>query len=478
MSKEVTNGKLIIYTDGGCINNGDSLKALSGYGVHMVAGTYSGKHKQILGKYVLSEMGYELKTRHSNQNTPSPLLELKYCADVYGNNVLSNTNNQAELEAVIYACKYIDTVLEKVRNEDINIKEVLFLSDSTYTLGFMKKILDNQFDIDKYTTNIEFLERLDSSLTELSGTLKITYGKVPAHEDDLGNNQADLLATIGININDKTENKTKFLIVKDNYWKNPVIDNDLFFFTQLFNFYPDDSVKNKTYYGLNYKAKDDLGKKMSNVTYTILKLDSHNDIVNGILNIMRDRLGNNHFPYVIYINELINKNLLRNYLRYGKDYLVIQVTNCISIKTVKKTEVARVLQSTGLSNVIMDKALLLENNLLNYINNQGIDNVEYIDITDKVFIINEKEKLVLNPDILNDKYIIKYKHNKNLLKIRPKLDLPNRNILKRMDVRNPKVILAITDHRTVYEYNTILSLDGKDTVYTSNIYANKVIKKL
>jgi len=494
----VVKGKIVIYCDGGARPN----PGKTGYGVHMYMAIEHKKPVAILSKYAVTNNGYinkvniktdnlinnELRLLHlfpedNNENKMIIPMMLNKVVELYGHRDNSFTNNTAELDAIIMA---LDK-LSLLESDDIECSELTILTDSTYVLGFIKKILTDRLDLLDVNVNLEHLEELRELINVVGKAYKINIGKVPAHEDNLGNNKADMLATLGVmlNRNNKTDTVIQHVMVdtKD-YWKVPNLNLDKLFFKQVFNFYPDTSLTDNVIYGINYKDPSDIGKKITNITYTVCKLNEQPTILFDIIKIIRSKLDNTFYPYLIFLDILTNKNLLRDYLRYGKDFLIVSGDEFTVIKTITGLVLAKVMYPAGLSSIVMDKCLQLDTVLREYQTDKLMPNVETFDITDLIYTKNSKSKVIIKPDIINDKYIVKvpYRHkNPNIraltIRVRTKLDLPNRNTMKRFETLNPKVILMVTVYDKLVEYKTLVILNNEDYILSSNIYSNKIILK-
>ena len=486
---------LIIYTDGGAVPN----PGPSGSGIHMVIAYEDVKPVSILGKYNITNLGYILKTNMKTEplinqelklinpfpsdadyNKTIKQLKIGPILDICYSNPKSTTNNQAELDAVIFALKNID----KIINIDYNITNITILSDSTYVLGILKKILLNILDLKEVNANVEYVSELKDILLTLNKDYKITIGKVKAHDVNIGNIKADMLATMAINKRKKVNNNVDVIVeyfkLEKDYWKEPSINMDIFYFKQLFNFYPT-TIGKKIYYGLNYKKESDMGKKITDVTYTIIKVKEPNELIDNILNIIKDALGTTYYPFIVILDKLTNKSLLRDYLLYGKDFLTVKRKPYISIETASGIEIAKVLDPPGLSAIVIEKIRKLEKTVDNFIINNLSEIDEIFDITDLIYDVNDK-KTTIKSDFINDKFKIKFKYeNKNFravtIKLRPGLDLPSRNILKRYEKLNPKVYLIVTVTNYVLDYKTIITLNDNIIIYSNNIYSNKIIMK-
>ena len=490
-------GKIIAYCDGGANPN----PGLAGFGVHASVVYYEGKSVAVSGKYAVTSLGYQLKTeigsdiakRHviketrliptdNNEMIPMVMGEV---FDFYGCTEWSNTNNQAELDGAITALEKIPIIVESL--PDTEIKDVLLLLDSTYTLLFLKKMIVNKFNLKEVDKNKGHVARLEKAYLAIKDDYKISVGKVLAHDTNLGNNQADMLATMGVfkrtSQNGNHTDVTEIIHTKDKYWNDSKFDTDLLYTKQLFSFTP---VKNSTpglYFGINYKDLTDMGKKISNVTYSILKLPEPDTMVTKIASMIKEKLNTGYFPYVLNLNIITNKKVLRDFLRYGSDFVRASKKRDYNIKTATGLVIAQVLEQPALSTVVMHRFSELHRFTDSIVEGKDLYNTKTIDITDYIYEVNSKNKNIIKPEFVNDKYVIKvpYKHSEDFraitIRVRPNLDLPSRNKLKRLESKKPNVKLVLTWENDIMEYSLLLKLEDGTIIYSSNVYANKLILK-
>lgn len=489
--------KLIIYTDGSTRGN----PGPSGSGIHSVLAIDDGKVIGVAGKYNITSHGYILRTSLKSDklikeelkalNTfPSDYEENKNIrplrmgpvTDIVYSNHMSRTNNQAELDAVSFALENITSLIP----DGYEVTDVLVVSDSTYVLGAMKKVMLDILDLSSVEKNIEYITRLKEAIEDIGVKFSLSVGKIKAHDGiGIGNEKADALANMGSikrSSYKPLEDIVEIIKVDKDYWKDPVFNTDLWYFKQVFNFYPDTSVQNRTYFGLNYKKNSDMGKKISGVTYTILKLNESNHIIDMLLNIMRDTLGSTYYPYILLIDNIVNKNVLRDLLRYGKDFLYVKMGAVVTIKTMSGVDVAQVMTPAGMSIAVMDKVGKLDIELDDYLDGKISDKSNVFDITDLIYTVDSKGNNIIKKEILNDKFVLKFKYEHPeyravTIRLRPKLDMPIRNKLKRYEKLHPTVTLLVTHIGHIIEYKTIIKLDTGDVIYSNNVYANKMVMK-
>ena len=469
--KEITTA--FIYCDGSA---GPTNPGPTGYGVHIAIASNMVKPKNVIGKYKLTPKGYITMVEYKAMEDKT-LLGFKNGIELYGYTDGSMTNNTAELDAVIQSIEFLNTIEKSIGYKIDNLE---FRLDSTYVLNSAEKILYKDLNIDDVVANRDRVSLLRDKLMSIKDEYNVNFGKVKAHTDDLGNNRADLLANMGRMLRSKKDRSSYNIYIDGVYfWKDPIVDADLYHYKQLFSFYPDVLSADRSYFGLNYKDESEFGKKMSYISYTVMKVNTVNEVIFNTIKTVRDTLGEHYVPYVVRLKELLNKNILRDYLRYKEDFLYIENKKHLMVKTLTGIEIARELYPPALSAIIMDKFLILETELLTYLKDDDkLGNVVYNDITDMIFESDAKGNNIIKKDIKNDKYTLVYNDNNGIkINLLMKFDLPPRNTLKRLEKKEPKVILMITDMGGMVEYKTIVTLNNGDAMLTSNSYSNKVLKR-
>lgn len=460
---------IFAYTDGSCRPN----PGFSGYGVHIVIGQEDDKGKVVADKFKLTDRGYVNK---ANLKTfpAKKFYNVDNVIELYGYNKKSNTNNRAELEAIIELYKFLPKL--KLKYEDIN--EIVLLADSSYALNIVKKALEGTLKVDSNTSNKDLIEELEAQLKICLFNTKIQ--KVEGHSNDLGNDRADMLAFMGQNKNSKYPNtfKDNNVLEEDkDFWKLKEPDKDIFFGKSLFYFFND---VDKTYYMFNYKEDSDIGKKLSGVQYVLIKKQIPDPDIKLLVDRIKESFKIEKMPFIIYLAVLRNKKIYKDFIRYGDDFLKVDIIKnyrepFVSLKTITGQEIIRELYPQLLSKKVNENFDILEDVFSHYIKQTNEFKVK--DITDLIYTKNKKEKTIIHPEFKNDKFKIKVAiDNKNFIFVYPKYDLPPRNTLKRFEKENPKIVVLYREFPGLIEYYTLADL-GETKILTVNFYANKTIKK-
>ena len=466
---------LFAYTDGSCRPN----PGYSGYGIHIVIGEEDKKGKVIADKFKLTDKGYVNKN-NLKAFPAKKLYNVDKVIEVFGYNKKSNTNNRAEVEAIIELYKYLPKL--KLKYEELD--EILILTDSTYALNIVNKILENKLIINEDTANKDLIEELEAQIKVC--LFKTKLRKVEGHSNDLGNDRADMLAFMGQNKNAKNPNVIKDQKVKEedkDFWNSIEPDKDIFFGKSLFYFFNDNV---KTYYMFNYKEDSDIGKKLSSVQYVLIKKQEPDKDINLLIDKVKEVFKADRTPFLIYLSTLKDKKLYKDFIRYGDDFLKVDIIKnyrepYITLKTITGQEIIREIYPQLLSKKVSENFDILEDVFSHYI--KQTDEFKIKDITDLIYTKVEKGKkkkqtvTIINPDFKNDKYKIKVPiDKKNFIFVYPKYDLPPRNTLKRFEKIEPKIVLLYREFPNLIEYFTITDF-GDTKILTVNFYANKTIKK-
>jgi len=470
---------IVAYTDGGARPNpGDT-----GYGIHMIITNDNIKHKQIKSKYKLTPNGYVEKNLFRKDKDIE--IGLEKVIDVYGYDKQDTTNNMAELRAIwILFNLLLSTTYEELF---MDIDKIVIKLDSNYVLGFLKKIENNHeefYDI----PNAKLINEIRELYKQVKKKYKeIELVKVSAHIGHIGNEKADMLATMGLYKNKESESKEfKNIVVVngEDYYKihlekHPLLDNKL-----LFKFTNMEYIDR--YYLFNYKEENDVGRRLNDVIYTVVDLNGDFPELNDI-----SRKFNNSttsiIPYLIKIDNIYNKDISANLLLYKEDYLKVIIERPYRITTINDITLATEIYPPGLAFVAQETFRGLSQILDDYKNNTLPPQYKIIDITDYIYTTNKKGKTTIKKEIVNDKYVLTIKKDtidKNLIanvNIKLGLDILKRNVLKRIESKEPTVKLLIHDHKGYITYYTLIitkeNNDKYNYVLAMNKYANLIYKK-
>ena len=301
---------MVLYTDGSARPN----PGRTGYGIHGYIGE-EGSFKTIDNKWVITTTGYVPK------KDKSKYVELKpdYIIERYGRYEDSDTNNKAELDALIEALKMAKQRLTK--DDKLHI-----IADSEYVVRFVNNTINGKES--NYNSNQEYLKQIKDLIDEID--FEFTIERVDGHAGILGNEEADTLSNIGRNLKNKDINNRhvfKELIVDPiEYWfYEPVINEFVKKSKKLLITLKNDTIlKDENLHCItNYKRKniDEIGKKDPEIQYTIIRSKDKIEELDLVMNIIKDDTDMLK-PYAINLAELLNKKIARKLHLYKEDYLI------------------------------------------------------------------------------------------------------------------------------------------------------------
>jgi len=234
---------------------------------------------------------------------------------------------------------------------------------------------------------------------------------------------------------------------------------------------------------VNYKDEVEIGKPNNAICYNILyKENTDKELIE--LSKLSDRiLDNVNTPNILLLNNYYNKEVYNNIRMYGSDYTTLENRVIKRIHTIDGIELVKEVYPPGLSYKAFDINEELISYLNSYILKESPSNHIILDITDKYFMKNDKDKTIMIPEIVNDKFKLKvdvkpYTGYGKKLKIVFGLDILKRNNLKRLEKDNVKVDLVLIKYKKYFKYFTIVSTVDKDGkkkyLLSSNYYANTI----
>lgn len=473
----------VFYTDGGARPNNPGY---GGYGIHGYI-----YHKEIeldkspsgLSTHLFTDSGYKLKNPTINGNIVKPVSYL----DVVGSFNSPVTNNQAELEALNKL-----TTLAK----DLNIKNLTILSDSKYvvdgTTTYLDKWKNNNFiKLDgKEISNKNIWKSIDCNLTELKNK-NINYKLVwvEGHSNDLGNDKADSLATIGI-LNSKKNilpNVTDLAIVNfsniTKYWetdyeRHPFLHIEKAYINtkkelnipgQYYLGRPGNKESGKKDEESDKKIKKELlmeGKKNTDSLISYVELKTPDIILEKVIKKQTEYFNNYSIVCHVLLDSVYKPEIVKNIITYGNVCLsrVDETKLDLFYLESKKEPITRGIYPPGISSRTMLSISNLKGILYAWKNNDN--KIFSTEITDYIFYADDKKNIKLKETITSEtkdlKVKVYYDTDKTIdLNLYFKFDLPNRNIFKKIEKENPKVFILITkDGEKILNYCLVIEIDS------------------
>lgn len=254
----------VIYADAGVrpVNPG-----FGGWGFHgYIYSTEPPKRSMGPGQLAITTNGYAAKTTKPTEVTP-----LNY-VDAFGT-IAHVSNNGAEVLAAGHALELLSRC---------GIKDIVIKTDSMYVITGAKEYMprwrsNNWCKADGTTvSNLEHWKFLDTHMTALIGAgANISFQWVKGHNGDQGNEMADKYATIGALASGAGQNKAMCQTTPaDSYWKVETESHPLLAHRSMY-FVTDPATMQEGEYYLGNHGKDDelLGKRMADGSYSYVRLD-------------------------------------------------------------------------------------------------------------------------------------------------------------------------------------------------------------
>lgn len=497
----------VLYTDGGSYK---SNPGPIGFGVHGYLYECSRVKVSVGAKTnsVLTQLGYlpkgtkteKLKDGLSDEESKAIILNEKphlvnplEFIEIHGQHSEEATNNAAEINAMIEAFKLLLELGDSVFYTRIISDSQYVIKGITEYLSKWKKAGWTKSD-GLNVSNKGLWITIDGLLSALaSANIKYDITWVKGHNKNYGNEAADNLATIGANLSQKMirtnyecDRITKIVQEPKSFASldeiHPFLTNQRFYFNPKYD-------TGTTYYlaEAGDKTEDwEFGKKVSDSTLAVVKLTEKDKGIESVINAQRSIINAIHYPLDVlvvgFLNKISVKRLYDSIKTYGDGIYSTrnQVRPDLFINSDPVTEI---MDPPFLSIVALNKFNDLENYLSSYLNNKW--QYESFDITKYFYITNDKNKMGFNDNIsTSDKDIriplnIENSHLQLTITLNLGIDLPKRNILKRLETYHPKItLLAWPIDGLLYEYAIIIQLSTGDVgiwkaSYSGNCFINK-----
>ena len=439
-----------------------------GYGVHgyiYETGVYN-KNNDRLNTHHTTNIGY---IEHENiGRSESKEVKPTHYLDMIGGYSDRGTNNMGELLAIVELLRYFN-------NSDVDVKDILIHSDSTYAMGACEAMLKGSTRWnapDKPNLNI-LRDMSDVIKTTLDRGAKVKLVKVKGHSGELGNHMADRLAFLGRVNSSKGIYGIKYNFREGKYWKlkdskHPFINVNHLFFTN------DTRVEN-SYIIMDYPTDIELGKKTNESLYGVVVMKEPIPVVDDVVTSFNNGMQSLGVLSTMKISDLYNQYHIVNRDAFGTDIYMFDKRSKI-LNVMDNLPIARNIQPVGLATQMYTKTLNLRHILNSYINDEPTTTRELHDVTNTFFGADAKDKPVCilpNGARIID-VMINVKDKEHKLPMMLGIDLISRNNIKRLEKLNPKVtIISDIVGGKVIEYYTVIECDDGVAIYC-NFYSNKV----
>lgn len=465
--------RAVIYTDGATSPNpGPSGSSMHGYiyNVNMIDQKTTDKPTG----YSITNKGYmvgELKESTDDIKLVKPSY---YVDGVYIHND-AQTNNVAELQAIAF------TIDNLIMVNEFTITNVLILSDSAYAIGVFKKVQDSdRWETEKDLPNRDYYELFRGLIEQAKEKgMTIDIDKVKGHDVSIGNNIADRLAVTGrLLAADHVTVQNEFnLVPSKQYWGSQLDRHPLLKYKQIFFINNDRNKEPALYSVISYKTGIELGKKSPEPIFGTFMPKQHIKEIEEAIRTFQTGSSDKHILLgTVDLSVLYNQRTSHYYNLFGSNIYNMNPRRTQMLVMDEEPVVYAVLPS-GLPMKTMEAMMEHRGILSDYQAEKPIR--EYIDITSSIYGTDEKGKTICKLEPSADKIDLKIKYLDRdvLVPLSLGVDMPDRNVFKKLEKNNVKVSLAVeVDSETTFTYYIII--DDKDTDDLSiwcNLYSNKIV---
>ncbi len=497
-----------LYTDGGCRPN----PGRGGWGVHGYLYSLE-KPKRGTGNsdHVLTNDGYMLKAEYALlrvtssedeaeaysayeaavgvEQKPIEITPIHY-VDGWGSFIEDVTNNIAEVVAATnglrHAAEYAD------------VSRVRVWTDSEYVSknvneGHLERWaatgwLTRDYQPVKNQEHWQCL--LDAILNLRQRGVTVEFRWIKGHNDLLGNEKADRLATAAVMVS-RLERETRVEIQTSEaqgYWKydsdkHPFLANRRMYFNTMEGF----NEPGVYYLGEHGKEDEWIGKRMGTGAFSVIRLETPDPVVELVREFQCQMSRNIDSLMVMRLDKLFSAETHRQITSHGKFGLVQSSSNRLDLNCLDEEPLTKELRPAKIALRAIATASDLSERLDLFLENS--DEVTVTDLTpilyETVVSVDKKDnattstklKAEYNVGYATLKVDAAYKTDTAELAVAPVvltlgIDLLDRNALKRLEDRHPKVsLITWKEAPDAFRYATVVQA-GNDTGIWTGAYSN------
>jgi ribonuclease HI len=479
----------VLYCDGGAK---PSSQGFIGWGAH----GYIYQHKTLkkpntVDSHLITNAGYIATSAITDKEIPvEPINYL----DFSGSELGEGTNNRAETLAFMNSVKKV---------VELGATELCVISDSEYLVKGITQYLA-KWHSNNYTksdgnrvANIDIWMSIRELITELESkkiALKLQW--IKGHNGNLGNVQADTLASIAVNTSMLGEHEHTYLISDiKSYWKLKIDRHPFLNFNRLY-FCTVDGLSHSLpghYYLSNPSKKEEflIGKRLPQSSYSVVRLNEPDVMIEETKQYQRKITNGYNIIAAIRLDQLYHPTIYR-YLRDFKHRCLSKDRRNFNLNFIGNNPLTIEMNPVGLTYRAVEAFNYLDELLEEYLGTVSLRPfVKHYDITDRFFDIElktiKKEEVTtytVKPDLksVSDIYIeLEHEYNSVIhnLKIPYALGLDSltRNSLKKIEEEAPKVTLVLShDTDLSIRYATIIEATSGYVIH-SNFFADKMFLK-
>jgi ribonuclease HI len=484
---------IVLHTDGGAKPNPGKV----GWGAHGYLYTSQlDKTGNGLTSHILTKNGYIVNNAR-NKESEVPVKAIEYY-DFFGSSETEGTNNVAEISAVCNS-------LEQIKDKEVNC--ITIFTDSDYVKRGLNEWVENwkkqdwkRKDGNDVASRIHW-ERLLRVIEYIKARgVSISINWVKGHADNFGNIIADRLASLGVMYSIAYVHRNEFKVTEaKGYWKNEVEKNPLLGLKRLyFNPYTDRVDGTNSYYLADPSEDHLFGRRLSESVYSIVRLLEKEEVIENVKRKQYQVSGEINSVVMLRLDRLYSPIIHDTVMEHAQYSLVPNHNKgSLGLDFLDRREITKELYPTGLPLRAIENYSHLEEILDCYnefIEGKTITNryfsskgINFINITNNFFddITEVKRGKEVNYKLLKKNIGVGTKgitisvpfNDKQLeIELLLGLDVIERNSLKRIEDKDPKIFIVTWGDEEKANYCTIISTSiGYGVWY--NYYSSQIFIK-
>ena len=483
--EEVSSGiqGLVLYTDGGCRPN----PGPGGWGMHGYL-YLADKPKKGSGNsdHVLTDKGYITKVKAAVSVGGFMEITPVHYVDGFGSFAHDITNNVAEITAALAGLQHA---------VDYDVKSVLILTDSEYVRQGLEKwvigwarngwVKSDGSEI----ANVQYWKRLVEArdvLTARGVEVKIQW--VKGHDDILGNELADKLATVAVMTSGRLGARSSVQVsVPEGYWKyepdrHPFLAHRRMYFNTQSAF----NKPGEYYLGEHGKDDDLLGKRISDGAYAVVHLESPDTILELVRNHQIELAGETDSIVMARLDHLYRPNTHREISTHGTLAIEQPSPYRLDLMCMDREPLTRELRPPKLAMRAVEAVEELAAKLGHYL--AGTGDIVKTDLTSILYETTVKADkkgvstttMKLKPEYnvgfaaleVDANYLAGGEVASASIILTLGIDLLDRNALKRLEGENPKVsLISWNEAPNVFRYATVIEAGNNKGIW-AGVYSN------
>lgn len=489
---------LVIYGDGSARPNPGFIG--SGFHAYYYDTNDKSEKTDKNGEYFTTDNGYQKKKpasgdKHNGEIKGTAVKPIEYVEGAVSYSE-QGTNNYAELNAI----------LEGLRNcWNANVKRISIVCDSEYTLSTIRKDMNSwskngwMTSSGKPVSNIDTVKDLFALVNAIKAAgVEINVSWVRGHMEIAGNTNADILSNIGRSMSIAGEYSPKVVTLSSKKFtdyeveKHPLLTHKRIYFVTK----PEQNIPGFYFQGDSGASDFMIGKRLPETGYSVVILNEPDKTVEDMKQRQFECAQGLTQISCLLLDRIFDKKIFRNIDNFGMHCTEKDKRNT-NVNFLDNKPLTMVMNPTGLSLRAISSFNNLSDILRTYMVNK--DTIETIpdgehrylvkDITSEFYETEEKQvkketvtKLILKKEYVNGiKNVIldhDVKHGDKNKTIKVPLifgtDLPDRNQIKRLESRNPKVKLITWRYSDdTLNYAVIIESDDSIGIW-SNFYSDQI----